>query len=218
MLWAARLAGFLLFRVLKTGSKHHVRREFEWQFDGLCLSNSGDNRFDDIRSHFFKFAGFWVGQILWVWVVCESSGYGFTRLRLQTDHLHLIALPVVILNSPAVSNYYSGGDTDFNRSRNNPAFGTGRDIAGIILWVLGFVVESWADIAKVSPCSSHGSSEFRRLMWGVSSVVVLAQEQEPAQEPTLHRSGLGLVQAPAILWGDHLAVGNLDLVSYVDLR
>lgn len=98
MVWAARLAGFLLFRVLKTGS---------------------DNRFDDIRSHFFKFAGFWVGQILWVWVV---------------------SLPVVILNSPAVSDYSRGGD--------NPSFGTGRDIAGIILWALGFIVESWADIAK----------------------------------------------------------------------
>ncbi|EJF57362.1 hypothetical protein DICSQDRAFT_92324 [Dichomitus squalens LYAD-421 SS1] len=61
MVWAARLAGFLLFRVLKTGS---------------------DTRFDDIRSHFFKFFGFWVGQILWVWVV---------------------SLPVTILNSPKVS-------------------------------------------------------------------------------------------------------------------
>jgi steroid 5-alpha reductase family enzyme len=52
MVWAARLGGFLLFRVLKTGS---------------------DNRFDEIRSHFFKFAGFWVGQIVWVWTVCESQ-------------------------------------------------------------------------------------------------------------------------------------------------
>jgi hypothetical protein len=49
---------------------------------------------------------------------------------------------VVILNSPAVSDYLRGGD--------NPSFGTGRDIAGIILWALGFIVESWADIAKVS--------------------------------------------------------------------
>ncbi|KAI0739054.1 DUF1295-domain-containing protein [Daedaleopsis nitida] len=61
MIWASRLAGFLLFRVLKTGS---------------------DTRFDDIRSHFFKFLGFWVGQILWVWVV---------------------SLPLIVLNSPAVS-------------------------------------------------------------------------------------------------------------------
>lgn len=51
MCWSARLAGFLLFRVLKTGS---------------------DNRFDEMRSHFFKFAGFWTFQIIWVWVVCES--------------------------------------------------------------------------------------------------------------------------------------------------
>lgn len=40
MVWATRLAGFLLFRVLKMGS---------------------DTRFDDIRAHFWKFAGFWVG-------------------------------------------------------------------------------------------------------------------------------------------------------------
>jgi steroid 5-alpha reductase family enzyme len=36
MIWAVRIAGFLLFRVLKTGS---------------------DNRFDEIRSNFFKFLG-----------------------------------------------------------------------------------------------------------------------------------------------------------------
>ncbi|KDN47060.1 hypothetical protein RSAG8_03837, partial [Rhizoctonia solani AG-8 WAC10335] len=48
LVWATRLAGFLLFRVLKTGS---------------------DTRFDDIRAHFFKFLGFWIGQIIWVWTV-----------------------------------------------------------------------------------------------------------------------------------------------------
>jgi hypothetical protein len=41
MVWATRMAGFLLFRVLKTG---------------------GDARFDEIRSHFFKFLGFWIGK------------------------------------------------------------------------------------------------------------------------------------------------------------
>ena len=30
---------------------------------------SGDTRFDDIRTNFWKFAGFWGGQILWVWTV-----------------------------------------------------------------------------------------------------------------------------------------------------
>ncbi|KAJ9114926.1 hypothetical protein QFC20_001300 [Naganishia adeliensis] len=47
---------------------------------------TGDTRFDDIRSHFLKFAGFWVGQ---VWVVSLST---------------------VILNSPAVSDPARGGD------------------------------------------------------------------------------------------------------------
>ncbi|ORY27802.1 hypothetical protein BCR39DRAFT_537367 [Naematelia encephala] len=98
MLWAARLAGFLLFRVLKTGS---------------------DARFDDIRTHFFKFAAFWTGQILWVWVV---------------------ALPVVILNSAAVSDVRRGGA--------NPSFGTACDIIGIILFTIGFLWESIGDVQK----------------------------------------------------------------------
>ncbi|OCF37508.1 hypothetical protein I316_00633 [Kwoniella heveanensis BCC8398] len=97
MIWAARLAGFLLFRVLKTGS---------------------DTRFDDIRNHFFKFAGFWVGQIMWVWVV---------------------SLPVVILNSPAVSSRNRSGD---------PSFGKATDIVGIILFAIGLFWEAVGDIQK----------------------------------------------------------------------
>ncbi|KAK1229620.1 hypothetical protein PQX77_007313 [Marasmius sp. AFHP31] len=98
MVWAVRIAGFLLFRVLKTGS---------------------DTRFDDIRAHFFKFLGFWIGQIVWVWTV---------------------SLPVTILNSPAIS--------DLNGTGSNPGFGTSRDIAGIVLWALGFIIEALADIQK----------------------------------------------------------------------
>lgn len=48
MLWAARLSGFLLFRILKTGK---------------------DDRFDEMRGKFFSFLGFWVFQMLWVWTV-----------------------------------------------------------------------------------------------------------------------------------------------------
>lgn len=48
MLWAARLSGFLLFRILKTGK---------------------DDRFDDKRDKFFPFLGFWIFQMLWVWTV-----------------------------------------------------------------------------------------------------------------------------------------------------
>ena len=45
MLWGARLSGFLLFRIIKTGK---------------------DDRFDDKRDKFFSFLGFWVFQMIWV--------------------------------------------------------------------------------------------------------------------------------------------------------
>ncbi|KAA1068951.1 hypothetical protein PGT21_006940 [Puccinia graminis f. sp. tritici] len=61
MFWAIRLAGFLLFRVLKRGK---------------------DDRFDEMRSNFFRFGAFWIFQLLWVWIV---------------------SLPVTVLNSPNIS-------------------------------------------------------------------------------------------------------------------
>ncbi|PLW06848.1 hypothetical protein PCASD_21357 [Puccinia coronata f. sp. avenae] len=61
MLWAIRLAGFLLFRVLKRGK---------------------DDRFDEMRSNFFRFGAFWLFQLMWVWIV---------------------SLPVTVLNSPNIS-------------------------------------------------------------------------------------------------------------------
>ncbi|KAG9241746.1 hypothetical protein BJ878DRAFT_212441 [Calycina marina] len=94
MLWGARLSGFLLFRIIKTGS---------------------DDRFDDKRDHFFKFLGFWIAQMLWVWVV---------------------SLPVTILNSPKVLAFAQ------------PAFGTGCDVAGIILFTFGLILETASDIQK----------------------------------------------------------------------
>lgn len=45
MLWGARLSGFLLFRIIKTGK---------------------DDRFDDKRDKFFSFLGFWIFQMIWV--------------------------------------------------------------------------------------------------------------------------------------------------------
>lgn len=94
MIWGARLSGFLLFRIIKTGK---------------------DDRFDDKRDKFFPFLGFWVFQMLWVWTV---------------------SLPVTILNSPNVTKY------------RQPNFGTGRDIVGVILFTIGFLMESVSDIQK----------------------------------------------------------------------
>ncbi|KAI0000129.1 hypothetical protein BJV74DRAFT_821732 [Russula compacta] len=94
MIWAARIAGFLLFRVLKMGS---------------------DSRFDTIRAHFFEF--------LVVWTV---------------------SLPVIVLNSPAVSE----SDRAPSGGSNNPAFGTARDVIGIVLWALGLIIETVSDAQK----------------------------------------------------------------------
>ncbi|KAI9680170.1 MAG: hypothetical protein M1829_001407 [Trizodia sp. TS-e1964] len=92
--WAARLSGFLLFRILKTGT---------------------DSRFDDKRDKFFAFLGFWIFQMVWVWTV---------------------SLPVTVLNSPNITQF------------PQPDFGTGRDIAGVIFFGIGFLMESIADIQK----------------------------------------------------------------------
>lgn len=101
MLWAARLSGFLLFRILKTGK---------------------DDRFDDKRDKFFSFLGFWVFQMLWVWTV---------------------SLPVTLLNSPAIRRYVQ------------PSFGQASDIAGVIFWTIGFLMEAISDIQKYRFRTAH---------------------------------------------------------------
>ncbi|KAK0515720.1 hypothetical protein JMJ35_001754 [Cladonia borealis] len=47
-----------------------------------------------------------------------------------------VSLPVTLLNSPNVTKY------------PQPKFGTGRDIAGVILYTIGFLMESVSDIQK----------------------------------------------------------------------
>ena len=94
IVWAARLAGFLLFRIIKTGK---------------------DDRFDGTRDKFFPFLGFFVFQMVWCWTT---------------------SLPVTVLNSPNVTQF------------PQPAFGTGRDIAGVILYAIGLTIESASDVQK----------------------------------------------------------------------
>ena len=56
------------------------------------------------------------------------------------DQVWTVSLPVVVLNSPAVSDPALGG--------SNPAFGTARDVVGIVLWALGFAIETVTDAQK----------------------------------------------------------------------
>lgn len=97
--WALRLAGFLFFRVLRTGR---------------------DARFDGTRDRFFPFLGFWVAQMVWVWTV---------------------ALPVTVLNAPAVLARSAAAATAV-------PFGTSRDVAGLVLYGVGLVCEAVADAQR----------------------------------------------------------------------
>ncbi len=55
-IWALRLGGFLLYRVVKNGK---------------------DARFDEMRGNFYKFGKFWVAQAITVWVVMIPSIFAF---------------------------------------------------------------------------------------------------------------------------------------------
>jgi hypothetical protein len=52
-----------------------------------------------------------------------------------------VSLPLTILNSPAISDLSVGGPT--------PSFGTSLDIIGIVIWTLGWTIETVADVEKV---------------------------------------------------------------------
>lgn len=47
-----------------------------------------------------------------------------------------VSLPVTLLNSPAVQRW------------PQPRFGQGRDVAGVVLWTVGVVMEAVSDVQK----------------------------------------------------------------------
>ena len=104
-------------------------------------------------THLFRCAtsAFWIGQIVWVWTV---------------------SLPLIILNSPAVSDPALDG--------SNPTFGTSRDIAGIVLWALGWAIESTVDLQKVCNLFDFYFSRGQRL----SRFKVHIQIPETTKGPT----------------------------------
>lgn len=95
--WALRLGSLLFYRVLKTGRDH---------------------RFDDMRSKFWPFAGFWFLQLLWVW---------------------LCSMPVILINSPSVNAQLRAAQY---------TFGHPVEVAGAVLFAIGFTLEAIADVQK----------------------------------------------------------------------
>ncbi|CAB1098163.1 unnamed protein product [Ectocarpus sp. CCAP 1310/34] len=108
-LWGTRLAGWLLYRVIKMGK---------------------DDRFDDTRENFFKFLAFWVFQMIWVWS---------------------LSLPVTLLNSTVV-----------NPDRS------ARDIAGAVMFVIGFIFELGSDVQKDIFKSNGGRGVCETGLWKYS--------------------------------------------------
>jgi steroid 5-alpha reductase family enzyme len=80
-----------------------------------------------LQAHFFRFGAFWLFQLFWVWTV---------------------SLPLTILNSPALSPTEAYPNP-------SPKFGAGSDVAGVVLWVLGFMLEVFADQQKYNFKSSR---------------------------------------------------------------
>jgi steroid 5-alpha reductase family enzyme len=72
-MWAARLGGFLLFRIWRTGVDH---------------------RFDGIRESFWKFSKFWLAQAVSVWVILLSSLLAFAAPNLMFTWLSVLGAAV----------------------------------------------------------------------------------------------------------------------------
>ncbi|PKS09880.1 hypothetical protein jhhlp_004503 [Lomentospora prolificans] len=92
------------------------------------LRTGHDSRFDKMRDKFFPFLGFWVFQMLWVWTV---------------------SLPVTMGNSPAVVVPQKSGGAGV-------AFGTAADIAGVIMFAIGFLFEVVGDWQKFAFRNKYG--------------------------------------------------------------
>lgn len=58
-----------------------------------------------------------------------------------------VSLPVTVLNSPNVTRYPQGD------------FGTGRDIAGVVLFAIGFIMESVSDVDKYRFRQTHAKED-----------------------------------------------------------
>jgi len=72
MLWACRIGGFLLYRVVRIGR---------------------DARFDGVRNHFMRFGRFWLGQAITVWVLMIPIVFAFSR----KNHLGTVELLSICL-------------------------------------------------------------------------------------------------------------------------
>ncbi|CAJ1360603.1 unnamed protein product [Effrenium voratum] len=90
------------------------------------LRDGGDTRFDSVKTRPMRFLVFWAVQALWIFIT---------------------ALPVFLSNSKVKSSEESMEEAEPKASARDSRL-CWRDVAGWALWVLGFVVQTTADVQK----------------------------------------------------------------------
>lgn len=123
-------------------------------------------------------------------------------------------MPINVLNSPSVTR-----DVDGYGGTRGPAFGTAKDIVGVIIWALGLGIESWADISKyrfksvvkppkgaitdVGPWAwSRRPNYFGEMMnWLGIYLVCISPAAQPEISNRGHSALLGTVVSPLFTFG-----------------
>ncbi len=144
LIWALRLGGFLLYRVIKTGR---------------------DARFDGMREDFLKFGKFWVAQAITVWVMMIPSVLAFGTTS-TIGPLQIVALAVWLIGllCESVADFqkfaFSRNPKNKNRwietgiwqySRHPNYFGEILIWVGVYIYVVSGLSAIQAIIALVSP-------------------------------------------------------------------
>ena len=142
--WALRLGGFLLYRVIRNGK---------------------DSRFDGMRESFFGFGKFWLAQAITVWVVMIPAVFAFDA-RADWTAVSLIGLGVwlvgfvcesvadfqkqIFSNNPANKNsWIHSGIWKYSRHPNY--FGEILVWIGVYLYVVSSLTPIQAAIGLISP-------------------------------------------------------------------
>ena len=143
-LWALRLGGFLLYRVIKVGK---------------------DARFDGMRESFTKFGKFWLAQAVTVWVVMLPAIFAFnTDFKWDNSIVIGLALWVVGLVCEAIADWqkfaFSRNPSNKNKwidtgiwkySRHPNYFGEILVWVGVYLYVFLSLSTLEAYVARISP-------------------------------------------------------------------
>jgi steroid 5-alpha reductase family enzyme len=124
----------------------------------LSLSAARDNARNIVVSVFMMVWGARLSGFLFFRILKTKKDNRFNEMRdkftsfagfwiLQLLWVWTVSLPVTVLNSPAVTRW------------GQPKFGTGLDIAGIVIYSIGLAMEAISDSQKYRFRTKHGSAD-----------------------------------------------------------